>query len=160
LEAASIYQFNVFYQMVSLQLPVMEKQMAVSNAHASVYLEYDATNGWVFVKWSGHITCDEVVAAAEKYTELVANNPVSRILNDKSEVSGDWQEANDWLEYEWMPQAVASGLQYFAMVLPPHLHDLATAQDLGRRLGPHLQVKMFHGLDSAKRWLVDPQSLA
>ena len=130
----------------------------VSNAHSQVSMEYQPEHDWFYVKWGGHILAETVVEVSEKYMKLQEVKHCPKVLNDKSEVTGDWEEANDWLQYEWLPKVIETGLRYFAMVLPRHLHDLATAQDLERRLSLNLKVRLFYEIDAAERWLDSFQS--
>ncbi|WP_207435826.1 hypothetical protein [Sabulibacter ruber] len=126
---------------------------AVNSAHSYISVEYVAEHDWFYVKWSGHINPDDVVKAANTYLKLQEEKRCAKLLNDKSEVTGDWQEANDWLQYDWMPQVSEAGLKYFAMVLSRDLHDLAPAQDLQQRLAPICTVELFRDLASAEQWL-------
>ncbi|WP_205502984.1 hypothetical protein [Rufibacter psychrotolerans] len=126
---------------------------AVNSEHSYTKVEYVAEHDWFYIKWSGHINPDDVVKTAETYLTLQRERRCPKVLNDKSEVTGDWEEANDWLEYEWLPQVKETGLQYFAMVLARDLHDLGPAQDLQRRLSSSCVIELFRELSAAQQWL-------
>jgi hypothetical protein len=68
-------------------------------------------------------------------------------------VTGDWQEANDWLQYEWLPQIMETGRRYFAMVLSRDMPDQDSAQDLQQRLSSCCNVRLFDDLSEAREWL-------
>ncbi|ALI97993.1 hypothetical protein [Rufibacter tibetensis] len=131
----------------------MNNKWEVCSAHSNISLEYVSEQDWFYVKWSGHIHPDDVVAAATKFLELQQEKRCPKLLNDKSEVTGEWEEANDWLEYEWMPQVEKLGLQYLALVLSRDMHDLSTAQNLQRRVSNLCQVGLFNDVPSAQEWL-------
>ncbi|GGK66989.1 hypothetical protein ACD591_02950 [Rufibacter glacialis] len=126
---------------------------AVTSAHSYISLAFEEDQDWVYVKWSGHIDADDVVAAATTYLTVQQEKRFPKLLNDKSEVTGEWEGANDWLEFDWMPQVETTGLKYFALVLSRDMHGLVTAQDLKRRLGDRCQVGLFYDLPSAQEWL-------
>lgn len=126
---------------------------AVNSEHSYISITYVEEQDYFYVKWNGHINSDDVVLGAETYLRLQQEKRCPRLLNDKSEVTGDWIEANDWLEYDWMPKSTEAGLRYFAMVLPHALYSLATAQDLQNRLSTFMEVAMFRDLTSAQEWI-------
>ncbi len=121
--------------------------------HVQITLEHVPEKDWIYIKYCGHLNAADVIAAAERELELQKELRVPKILNDKSEVTGDWEEANDWLEYEWLPIATANGLRYFSMVLSRDLHDLGPAQDLEKRFPPICQAKLFRNPNQAAAWL-------
>jgi hypothetical protein len=135
----------------------MAELWTVKSAHSCISLEYVKEQDWFYVKWSGHINPDDVVAVAQKYLEIQQEKRCPKLLNDKSEVTGEWEEANNWLQYEWMPQVQETGLQYCALVLSRDMHDQTTAQDLQRRLSAYCKVALFCDLASAQQWLVTPE---
>ncbi|WP_192821532.1 STAS/SEC14 domain-containing protein [Rufibacter sp. LB8] len=122
-------------------------------AHSNSTISYDPEKDWIYVKWSGHIDSEDVITTAGKYLEFLKGHKTPRLLNDKSEVTGDWEDANDWLEYEWLPQALEGGLRFLSMVISRDLHDLAPSQDLQRRLAPACEMQLFRDLPSARQWL-------
>ncbi|MBW7468888.1 hypothetical protein K0O23_17565 [Pontibacter aydingkolensis] len=108
---------------------------------------------YIEAKWFGHITADDVVTAAKVYLELIRKHPNPKLLNDKTAVSGDWEEANDWLEYEWLPQAMKAGLKCFAHVYSHNLFSRLSARDLYLRIIPNIQMENFLSRRNAKQWL-------
>lgn len=131
----------------------MAAQWDILNAHAHISLEHVAEREWFYVKWSGHINLDDVVTVARFYLELQRGRNASKLLNDKSDVTGDWEEANDWLEYEWLPQAQEIGLQFMALVVSRDLHDLVPAQNIEKRFGSTCEVRLFREVKAAEQWL-------
>ncbi|RNI31040.1 hypothetical protein [Rufibacter latericius] len=136
----------------------MAELWAVTSAHSYISLKYEEDHDWFYIKWSGHIHPDDVVAVAKMYLDLQQQKRCSKLLNDKSDVTGEWEDANDWLQFEWMPQATEMGLQFLAMVLSRDMHDLTTAQDLQRRISPNCQVALFNDISSAMHWLTASES--
>lgn len=105
-------------------------------------------------KWMGHTTADDVVTAAKLFTKLLQKTPCAALLNDKTEVTGDWAEANDWLEFEWLPQVLQAGLRCMAHVYSVNMFSRLSARDLQQRVTPSLQMQNFDDRLHAEAWLL------
>ena len=68
----------------------------------------------LLLRWHGHLSADDVVRAARAELKLQQQYQYRLLLNDKSHTTGDWGEALPLLQYEWLPQAKANGLQALA----------------------------------------------
>lgn len=109
---------------------------------------------YIEAKWTGHITADDVVTAAQVYLALLEKTPIPKLLNDKTDASGDWSEANDWLEFEWVPQAIRYGLRCLAHVYSSNMFSRLSARDLYQRLTPSISIQNFSDRESAEAWLL------
>ncbi|QHL87147.1 hypothetical protein GU926_06760 [Nibribacter ruber] len=134
----------------------MESTWHLSHAHAHVSIFYDQAKEVVLVKWKGHINAEDVLLAAKAYLALQEKWKCPRLLNDKSEVTGDWEEANNWLEYEWLPDAVRLGMRKFAHVLSPNFQQVVSAKDMIARFAQHCEASMFWDPALAEEWLCRP----
>ncbi|MFD3000742.1 hypothetical protein ACFS7Z_10250 [Pontibacter toksunensis] len=119
-----------------------------------LFLTISIRQGYIETKWSGHLTADSIVTAATLYLSLLHKTPVPKLLNDKTDASGDWEDANDWLEYEWLPEAIKSGLHAIAHVYSNNMFSRLSSRDLLQRLTTHIQVKNFNDPALAKAWLL------
>lgn len=119
-----------------------------------VFLTMLLKPGYIEAKWNGHITAGDVVTASKAYLELIQEHPCPRLLNDKQNVTGDWTDANDWLEFEWMPQVVRAGMRCMAHVYSNNMFSRLSARDLYLRVTPRLQMSNFCDYDSAREWLL------
>ena len=109
---------------------------------------------YIEAKWAGHITADDVVTAAQVYLALLEKTPLPKLLNDKTDAAGDWSEANDWLEFEWMPQATRSGLRCLAHIYSSNMFSRLSARDLYQRLTTSVSTQNFSDRESAEAWLL------
>lgn len=107
--------------------------------------------------WTGHITADDVVTAAKLFEKLLQKTPCPALLNDKSEVTGDWAEANDWLEFEWLPQVLQAGLRCLAHIYSDNMFSCLSARDLQQRVTPTLKMQNFNNRLHAEVWLAQCQ---
>ncbi|MBF9253966.1 hypothetical protein I2I11_11740 [Pontibacter sp. 172403-2] len=104
-------------------------------------------------KWAGHITADDVVTAAKLAIKLLQKTPCHALLNDKGDVTGDWTEANDWLEFEWLPLVMQAGLRCMAHIYSDNMFSRLSARDLQQRITPTLQMQNFNDRLHAEMWL-------
>ncbi|WP_240675983.1 hypothetical protein [Botryobacter ruber] len=127
--------------------------IVLTHTAGDVFLTLRAENGFLEAKWTGHISAADVIKAAQVSIPILQAMHYQGLLNDKSEVSGEWYEANDWLQYEWMPKAVKAGLKYLAYVYSSNMLSLYSFRDFRSRIPPELQLRTFHTRTAAKVWL-------
>ena len=107
----------------------------------------------LYVQWHGNLTADEVIRAVTEGSKLLATHPFTRVLNDKRETSGDWSEALPWLEYEWLPLAVAGGIRAIAYLLSPDLESQVVSQEFMDDIGRQMHTALFLHEEPARLWL-------
>lgn len=114
---------------------------------------YNPADALLYVRWHGHLTGEEVVRGAQEAMRLREEWAYVRILNDKRDADGDWSDALPFLEYEWLPLAVAGGLRALAYVLSPNLEAQIVSREFVEAVRPHLAIALFTAEDEALRWL-------
>lgn len=128
-------------------------QVKVVNAQGEHFLTITQREQYVYAKWKGHISADEVVKGAKTFLEFLYSHPNQKLLNDKSDVTGDWQDANDWIEFDWLPKIYAAGLRCLAHIYSYSLFSQLSANDLQKRIEPLFPMKNFMDFDAAEEWL-------
>ncbi len=108
----------------------------------------------LLLRWHGHLSADDVVRAARAELELQQQYQYRLLLNDKSHTTGDWGEALPLLQYEWLPQAKANGLQALAYVFSSDLEAQLVSEEFLMLMRPHLAVQLFRSPEKAWEWLV------
>ncbi|GAB3658598.1 hypothetical protein GCM10027594_29910 [Hymenobacter agri] len=107
----------------------------------------------LYIRWHGNLTANEVIRAVTEGSKLLATHPFTRVLNDKRETSGDWSEALPWLEYEWLPLALAGGIRAIAYLLSPDLESQIVSQEFMDDIGRHMHTALFLHEEPARLWL-------
>ena len=118
------------------------------------YLPQNAT---LYIRWHGNLTAAEVVRGVKASSVLMETRPFARVLNDKRDTSGDWSEALPWLEYEWLPQAVAGGIRAIAYLLSPDLKSQIVSQEFMDHIGRQVHTALFRHEEPARLWLLQQQ---
>jgi hypothetical protein len=105
------------------------------------------------IRWTGNLTGEEVIRVAKAGGAIQQPLHCPLLLNDKTDSTGDWAEALPWLEYEWLPQALAAGLRAFAYVFSPDMQNQYISVEFAERVGQQLPIQLFYDLDAAWEWL-------
>lgn len=112
-------------------------------------------NHLLYVRWHGNLTSEEVIRVAAQYLHQQRQLHCPLLLNDKCDSTGDWREALEWLEYEWLPQARKLELKAFAYVFSPDVNNQLVSNEFLERLDGQLPVRVFYDLPTAWQWLVE-----
>ncbi|TGE29653.1 hypothetical protein [Hymenobacter metallicola] len=107
----------------------------------------------LYIRWTGNLTGAEVVRVATAAGPVQQQYRCPLLLNDKTDSTGEWSEALPWLEYEWLPQAIESGLRAFAYVFSPDMHNQGISIEFADRVAQHLPIQLFYDVSSAWEWL-------
>lgn len=138
-------------------LPAGTQQLGLlHDAHGAPLLRqlYFPSEQLLCGQWYGNLTSESVIAGARASLTSMRQLRPALVLNDKSIATGDWTDAMDWVEYEWLPLAQEYGLRAFAYVFSPDMHNQLAALEFFTRIRPHLAIQLFHDADAAHLWLL------
>lgn len=124
-----------------------------TNGAVLVELQYAPAQKLMYVRWFGNLTSREVTLVAQEALKLQQQYPFTLLLNDKTNATGDWVEAMDWVEYEWLPRAMEGGLRGIAYVFSPDMHNQLASMEFFERVRQYIPIQMFHDLPGAWQWL-------
>jgi hypothetical protein len=116
-------------------------------------VRWDDLHKTVFVEWEGWANTAEFNALLDAVVRALQDHAGSCLLADcrrqRALNPADQERANR----EWVPKAIAAGLERFAIVLP--VSDLAAAHLRSRlETAPEtLQVEYFGSVDEAREWI-------
>ncbi|MEM9828988.1 MAG: STAS/SEC14 domain-containing protein [Bacteroidota bacterium] len=127
---------------------------SVKNKLGEVYysFSFDEENGWIYSEWKGDVTADEVIEACKAGIDYIEEKKPEKILNDNSQLTGPWDEANEWIAQNWMPRALAAGLKKFAHVISPDVFGALSAEELITKVSG-FEMRIFEDEEEAKSWL-------
>ncbi|WP_210466349.1 hypothetical protein [Rufibacter roseolus] len=129
------------------------EEMLSSTGKIFLQIDLQPQGPWIYNNWIGYPTHDNVAKGAFKYLDWMQAKGCSAVLNDNRNLVGRWDGSMDWLEQNWIPYAVKSGLKYWA-----HLDNLSTfsaqsADQLQARIKGKFEVKLFEDRAAAEAWL-------
>ena len=119
---------------------------------SSITIAHDLCNQWLYVDWKGRHNEHSVRVGCKQVLEFLRLTKCQKILNDNTNVIGDWQEASKWLGEEFIHCLTEAGLRYLAWVYSPdYLSRRAVDATLAFVSCP--MVVSFEDLASAYTWL-------
>lgn len=136
------------------QIPLWPAPIQLRHTQGDVFVTLYQRPYYIEAVWKGHVSAEDIIAAGNAYLRLIRTNPCPKLLNNKKDISGDWLDANDWLEFEWLPQASKAGLQCLAHVYSTNVFSRLSAQDMLIRFSDHLNIKNFNESETAEKWLI------
>lgn len=127
----------------------------LTDVHGNLLIEllHSPAHRVLYIRWFGNLTGREVSYASQEVARVQAELHYPLLLNDKSNATGDWSEAMDWVEYEVLPQVLNSGLRAIAYVFSPDMHNQLISLRFFERVKQYLPIQMFYDLPSAWQWL-------
>ncbi|MFB9865027.1 STAS/SEC14 domain-containing protein [Rufibacter immobilis] len=127
----------------------------MSSTTGKVFLQIELEPGqqWIYANWIGYPTPDNVAKGAFAYLDWMQAKGCTAVLNDNRQLVGRWDQSLDWLEKQWIPYALKTGLKHWA-----HLDNLATfsassADQLRERVKGRFEIQLFDDQAAAEEWL-------
>lgn len=133
----------------------MEQQVRLSKFYGDVFFvaEYMHDNDYIYARWYGVQSVETVKQGGQKLLDMLREKPCNKLLNSNKNVIGSWDMALDWVKSEWVPQAQALGLHYFAQVFPASYYATLTAGSLVQRINEDFEIRTFEDDAEAAVWL-------
>lgn len=146
----------------NLQVTTGKEILQLKNALGDIFISLIPHKHYIEAKWQGHLTAEDVITAAKAYQAYIKLHPCPKLLNDKSEITGEWVEANAWLEFEWLPLVLEAGLCCLTHVYSDDMLSQLSERDFFNMASPLLQMETFTDREQAISWLLacNPKLLA
>jgi hypothetical protein len=118
----------------------------------------DTQSNCLYGTWTGFINLNHVKAGGLVSLNLIKEYNCPYLINDNTNLIGPWQEANDWIEAFWTPQAIESGLRYIAHITSPTTFGKLSAEDLEKKVVGVLNMRLFKNKEQAEEWIKECQA--
>lgn len=131
-------------------------KLEVKNKLGQVYYTatYNEQDGWFESNWFGYVSSEEVIEAVQQVMVAFKEIKYTKSLNDSSKSEGSWDEANDWLAKNWMPDAIANGLKKFAFIVSEDIFSSMATEEMATRVpGTLFEMRTFQTKAEAENWL-------
>lgn len=116
---------------------------------------YDKEAKCSLLSFKGFLTTQEFIDIAEQGHTLRSMNNSNKQLNDIEDMAVLTQDIQKYLKEIWFPKAVATGLKYFAFVVPKNVlgkMSMKGANAEADKTG--IDIQYFDNLAAAKKWLM------
>lgn len=137
----------------------MKKQLKDEQQIVFFEVEYLEDKKFLYTNWIGsYLSVEQVQQGSLLALEVIKEHQSPLLLNDNRQLEGAWDDSNEWLASEWMPQAIQAGLMKFAHILPKDLFAQLSAEfmeDNAKKIEGIFQLKMFNNQEDAEKWLLE-----
>ncbi len=118
-----------------------------------VSINYDKENKWIEANWKGFQNLESVQQGCKMMLDLLTKNNCAKVLNDNTNVLGNWSEAAEWGGNIWFPQMQHAGLQYFAWIYSPGIFSQLAAEKSVNIMTGSITSQFFNDVKEAAVWL-------
>jgi PAS domain S-box-containing protein len=148
---------STFYFLLPLSKTEKEENTETDNKNyyydSQIRIDYNQQDKSLEVDWIGFHNIDSVKKGCFIMLDLLKKNNCSKVLNDNTNVLGNWSEAADWGGTFWFPEMQKAGLQFFAWVYSHSTFSkLAAHKSLDVMVG-NITTQFFTDTEDAKEWL-------
>jgi len=120
---------------------------------ASISIVYNAEDKCLEADWKGFQNFDSVKKGCLIMLDLLKKNNCAKVLNDNTNVLGNWSEAADWGGTVWFPEIQEAGLQFFAWIYSPSTFSKLSAHKSLDVMVGNITTQFFTEVEDAKKWL-------
>ncbi|GGF26928.1 hypothetical protein [Hymenobacter cavernae] len=79
---------------------------------------YDPDQQWLYVEWKGEHNAVSAQRGGEQVLQLLQTRPCSKMLNDNSQVTSEWQQGARWVGEQYYSLLAEQGIRFVAWVCP------------------------------------------
>lgn len=113
----------------------------------------DSPSNTLKCSWQGYTDMDMVKEGSEVLRYYIKRFGSRFLLVDSRTEEGPWNDSQDWILDEWMPNVKRDGLQKTAILISQDLYSLISAQEYERRAKLRgYKVKLFKHENDALKW--------
>lgn len=116
---------------------------------------FDSSINAVSIVFAGQPSLSEFKAKTNYIIDLLEKHNTNKVLNDTSGLIANSVENQEWAENVWFPNAIKSGLKYFAFVKSADLIGQVSAEQTNEKAeeSGDVEIKYFDEILEAKEWL-------
>ncbi len=118
-----------------------------------VQIRYNAEADQLEARWFGYQALETVERGGLKILELLKENRAGKLLNDNTDVLGNWSEASEWVALDLLPKMEAAGLKYIGWVQSRSAFSRLSAQKTADLAKVDIEMSFFSERMAAEAWL-------
>lgn len=113
---------------------------------------YDEQNNWIYNNWQDYQNMQSIINGGEKMIEFVKLHNCKNVLNENRLVKGTWTFALDWINNDWFPRLLSTGVKRFALIQSPDVFSKFSADRMTKDNDNDV-YRTFGSEIDAKNWL-------
>ncbi len=148
---------SIFYFLLPRNEIFLGKNIQTDNksyhADEQVKINYSKDDHWIEANWTGFQNFESVQRGGLIILDIFKKNRCTKVLNDNTNVLGNWSEAAEWAGKIWFSQMQNAGLQYFAWVYSPSTFSQLAAEKSVSIMDGSVTTRFFNDKREAESWL-------
>jgi len=147
---------STFYFRLPLEVntePVPVTQTETNYQDSKITINYYKAFGRMEVDWTGFQDLESVKHGCMLMLDYLTNNKCDRIVNDNTNVRGNWSDAVEWVGNEWFPMMEKAGLKYFAHLFSPSTFSQLSAKKSIDIMAGIITTQYFTDVELAREWI-------
>lgn len=144
-----------------IQLPLSDNLITNVDTDGATYyhtnkvsIDYISDKNYLQANWNGFQNMDTVLNGGLRIIDLVAKTKTKKVLNDNTQVLGNWGEASEWGATHFFPLMEKAGCKYFAWIYSPSTFaQLAAQKSVDIVMSTNLTTQFFSSREEAVSWL-------
>lgn len=147
----STFYFRLPLPVNTEQIPVIQTQTHYQDSKITIV--YDQEHQRMEVDWTGFQHLDSVQHGCMLMLDYLVKNQCDRIVNENTNVLGNWSDAVDWVGNDWFPMMEKAGLKYFAHLFSPSTFSQLSAKKSIDIMAGIITTQYFTDMASAREWI-------
>lgn len=119
----------------------------------SITIKFNRDKRWLEVDWTGFQDMASVQAGCLLILDYLKRHKTDRIVNDNTNVKGNWSDAVDWVGNTWFPMMEQAGLKYFAHIFSPSTFSMLAAKKSIDIMAGIITTQYFTDIELAREWI-------
>ncbi len=121
------------------------------NSH--IKIKFNKIKKYLEAEWTGFQNLETVQHGCMMMHKILKLNNCEKVLNDNTEVQGNWSEAVDWGGEVWFPMMENAGTKYFAWIYSPSTFSQLSAEKSINIMQGNILTQLFNDRQEAVEWL-------
>lgn len=113
---------------------------------------FDPTSKAVAGTFKGFLEIAQHQAIGNEMLKEAGDKKSSKLIVDTSELSVIRKETQQWIEEDWFPRAIKTGIKYMAFVVSKDALGKMSTKTVNQKAGP-IEIQYVDSLISAKTWI-------
>jgi hypothetical protein len=94
--------------------------------------------------------------ALEEFKKIIKKTPNAQWIGDTKEIGVIGREDQEWINTNWFPRFLATGVKYMAVIVPSSVIAKMSVNSIVSKVeGTNLTSKYFSSLEDAKKWIIE-----
>lgn len=110
----------------------------------------------VVCDFNGFLNIEKFIEFGLETNKLLIEHSAQKQLNNVQNMKVLTKDAQVWIDEVWYPKAQASGLKYFAFVVPNDMFGKVSMDAVNKNIKEKygINIEYFADIEKAKQWLI------